>query len=355
MAGSLNAGKLNLGKQWGLRRMATPAGHFTMVALDQRPPIANLIAAKRGILAEQVSFDDMVAVKHLLVDVLGSHASAMLFDPNYAFPAALPKLPAHTGLVVTLEDHRFRDTPHGRLSHSIADWSVEKIKRAGGDGVKVLVWYRPDAASDVLVHQKQYVQAIGDECLRWDIPFVLELLVYPFPKGERHTLDYVESPEKLPELVLDSVREFAKPEYGVDLFKLESPLPGASLPARDGGAAHCNAQGWFDQMGVICKGAGIPWVMLSAGVTSTQFLRVMEYAYAAGAHGFLAGRAVWWQALQHFPDLDRCAARLHEESKTTMETLAQLTLQAGSTWQPDYSAFKAMKAEGELCAAYASV
>ena len=32
---------LNLGKQWGLRRMATPAGHFTMVALDDdRKPVA---------------------------------------------------------------------------------------------------------------------------------------------------------------------------------------------------------------------------------------------------------------------------------------------------------------------------
>jgi tagatose 1,6-diphosphate aldolase len=40
--------KLQLGKQWGLRRMANAQGHFTMVALDQRPPIINLIAAKRG-------------------------------------------------------------------------------------------------------------------------------------------------------------------------------------------------------------------------------------------------------------------------------------------------------------------
>lgn len=40
------ANNLRLGKQWGLRRMATPTGHFTMVALDQRPPIASLIAKK---------------------------------------------------------------------------------------------------------------------------------------------------------------------------------------------------------------------------------------------------------------------------------------------------------------------
>jgi tagatose 1,6-diphosphate aldolase len=345
--------ELRLGKQWGMRRMATPEGHFTMVALDQRPPIASLIAGKRGIAPGQVGFADMVAVKRVLVDVLGAHASAMLFDPNYAVPAALDRMPAHAGLVVTLEDHRFEDTPGGRRSHSIADWSVEKIKRAGGDGVKVLAWYRPDAAPDIVEHQKRYVETIGQECRRHDIPFVLELLVYPFPRSAAHTTDYVESAEKRPELVLDSVREFAHPRYGVDLFKLEAPLPGATLPACDGGAAHQHAQGWFDRMGALCADAGIPWVMLSAGVTPAQFERVMEYAYAAGANGFLAGRAVWWDALQHFPDLDTFKRELERDGVATLKALQALTRRAGHAWRPDYSAFGALKAEGELCAAYA--
>ncbi|GAP37811.1 tagatose 1,6-diphosphate aldolase [Piscinibacter sakaiensis] len=344
---------LHLGKTWGLRRMANEAGHFTMVALDQRPPIANLVAAKRGIAPADVGFADMVAVKRLLVDVLGRSASAMLMDPNYAFPAALDRLPAQAGLVVTLEDHRFRDTPGGRLSHSIRDWSVEKIKRAGGDGVKVLAWYRPDAAPDVLAHQKDYVRTIGEACRRWDIPYVLELLVYPFPKSAGHTTDYVEAPEKLPQLVLDSVAEFARPEYGVDLYKLESPLPGATLPAPDGSAAHAAAQRWFDDLGAICRQAGIPWVMLSAGVTPAQFQRVMAYAYAAGANGFLAGRAIWWEALQAFPDLEACRARLQAQGVRTLDELGALTQRHATAWRPDYSAFGRMQAEGELCAAYA--
>jgi tagatose 1,6-diphosphate aldolase len=345
---------LRLGKSWGLRRMATPEGHFTMVALDQRPPIANLVAAKRGIAPSEVGYRDMVDVKRVIVDAVGRHASAVLFDPNYAFPAALELLPARTGLVVTLEDHRFEDTPGGRLSHSIRDWSVEKIKRAGGDGVKVLVWYRPDAAPEVLAHQQRYAQAIGEECRRHDIPYVFELLVYPFPKSAGHTVDYVESAGKQPELVLASVREFAKPQYGIDLFKLESPLPGATLPPRDGSAAHLEAQAWFDRMGRTCADAGIPWVMLSAGVTSAQFVRVMEYAYAAGANGFLAGRAIWWEAMQQFPDLDRCADELRRQGGATLAELEALTRRAGHAWRADYSAFSTLKAEGELCAAYAT-
>ncbi len=344
---------LRLGKLWGMRRMATPEGHFTMVALDQRPPIAGLVAGKRGIAPADVSFKDMVDVKRVIAGAVGGQASAVLFDPNYAFPAGLGALPAHTGLVVTLEDHRFDDTPGGRRSHSIRDWSVEKIKRAGGDGVKVLAWYRPDAEASVLEHQQRYVESIGEACRHHDIAYVLELLVYPFPKSAQHTTDYVESPGKMPDLVIESVREFAKPRYGVDLFKLESPLPGATLPARDGSDAQVSVQQHFDALGEICRGAGIPWVMLSAGVTSMQFVRVMEYAYAAGASGFLAGRAIWLDAMQHFPDLARCAEQLARDGKATLDELAALTRRAGHAWRADYSAFDSLQAEGEFCAAYA--
>ena len=342
-----------LGKTWGLRRMANEAGHFTMVALDQRPPIANLVAAKRGIAPSQVSFADMLAVKRLLVEVLGQQASAMLLDPNYAFPAALDRLPARTGMVATLEDHRFQDTPGGRLSNSIRDWSVEKIKRAGTDGVKVLAWYRPDASPEVLAHQKQYVRQIGEECRRHDIAYVLELLVYPFQQQAGHASPSAQATDKLPQRVLDSVREFAKPEYGVDLFKLESPLPGATLPDTDDSADHHLAQDWFNKMGVICRESGIPWVMLSAGVTAEQFLRVMTYAYAGGANGFLAGRAIWWEPLQHFPDLQACREALQATGTATLQALAQLTRDKAQAWTPDYAALGHLKAEGELCAAYA--
>ena len=109
----------------------------------------------------------------------------------------------------------------------------------GGDAVKVLAWYRPDADAAVNEHQKRFVREIGEDCARHDIPYVLELLVYPFLGSANHTADYVESPGKLPCLVIDSVREFAKPEYGVDLLKLESPLVGSSTRSRPRSRTSC--------------------------------------------------------------------------------------------------------------------
>lgn len=344
--------ELHLGKTRGLRRMATPAGHFNMVAVDQRHQIAQLIARGRGIAAEEVSFADMVAAKRVLVEELGQHASAVLLDPNFCFPAALQQLPGRTGLLVTLEDNRWAETPGGRRSRVIHDWSVGKIKRCGADGVKLLTWFRPDAAEDVIAHQRSFVELIGIECRRHDIALVLELLVYPLAGRDAHGEREHESPEQHAELVLASVREFTHPRYGVDLLKLESPQPGATLPAPDGSADHARAQQWFHEMGAICHAAGLPWVMLSAGVSFAQFERVMEYAYAAGANGFLAGRAIWSEALASFPDLAAVASRLHEQGQGQLHRLAELTLRAGSSWHAHNPALASFTAEGEVCATY---
>src|SRR5258707_9521366 len=238
-----------IGKTRGLARLADTDGHFRMVALDQRPPMFEAIAQAKKIAKDQVTYADVAAAKRLLVESLAPHCSSMLFDPNFAVPAAIDLLPARCGLILTLEEHRTEETLGGRKSRAIANWSVEKIRAIGGDAVKVLAWYRPDADAAVNEHQKKFVREIGAECARHDIPYVLELLVYPFLGSANHTADYVESPGKLPSLVIESVREFAKPEYAVDLMKLESPLAANALPPRDRSAGARAAPREFSAIG----------------------------------------------------------------------------------------------------------
>ncbi len=338
----------NFGKTWGLRRMADAAGHFKMVAIDQRPPIANLIAARRGIDADAVAFADIMAVKRLLARVLAPHASALLVDPNYGYPAAADLLVPARGLIMTLEDHRFVETPRGRHSAAIVDWTVAKIRRLGADGVKVLAWYRPDADPATLAHQQAFVEGIGRACAEEDIPFVFELLVYPFPGEASHTTGYVEDPGKHPQRVVDSVRAFADPRFGVDLFKLESPLPAVTLPPCGERAESRAAQAWFDQLGAAIA---TPWVMLSAGASMVDFANVLRYAYRAGAHGFLAGRAIWWDALAAFPDLDACEAALATTGLPYFEQLGALTDAHATRWIPDQRGLDAFATEGAFAGA----
>lgn len=342
-----------IGKNRGIARLADADGHFRMVALDQRPPLFDAIAQAKGITRDQVEYADVTAAKRLLVENLSPHCSSMLFDPNFAVPAAIDLLPARCGLIMTLEEHRTEETAGGRKSRAIANWSVEKIRAIGGDAVKVLAWYRPDADAAVNDHQKRFVREIGEQCAHHDIPYVLELLVYPFLGSANHTADYVESPGKLPGLVIDSVREFAKPEYGVDLLKLESPLAANSLPPRDGSAAAKIAQGEFDAIGDICRAQNIPWVLLSGGAAPDKFERVLEYAYAAGAGGFLAGRTIWLDAVRkHFPDRAEVAASLRKDGVAVLESLNALTKAKGTRWKPRFPAFAEIKQEGDFARAY---
>jgi tagatose 1,6-diphosphate aldolase len=309
--------------------LADDEGRFKMLAVDQRPPIKDLVTAARG--TRTADYEDVALVKRLLVDELSAGASAILVDPHYAYPKAIDVISPRRGLLLTLEDSVFEETDSGRRSFAIDDWSVEKIKRVGGDAVKVLAWYRPDASPEINEHQKEFVSAIGAECRRFDIPFLFELLVYPFPGDDRHTTGYVEQSRKRADHVIESVATFAAPEFGVDVFKLESPLPANDVPDPDGDEAEAiDATQWlFDEMNRV---SAVPWVMLSAGASKEAFRWIMTYAYRAGASGFLAGRAIWWDALANFPDAERTRAALRSDSLPYLEGLNALTDAQAMPW-----------------------
>jgi len=317
---------LSAGKYWGMRRMADVHGRFKMTAVDQRPPIKNPIKAKRG--TAEAPWEDVAGFKEMLIEELQGESSAMLLDPHFVYPRGVTKLLASRGLIVTLEDSIFRETPSGRLSSEIDDWSVEKIKRIGGDAVKVLAWYRPDADSAVCRAQQDFTQRIGDACRKYDIPFVFELLVYPLPSDAEQTRDYVEMKSKHPQFVLESVRTFANPKFGVDLFKLESPLAAADVPGV-GAPGWESAQEWFDAIGAA---SGRPWVMLSAGAGMDEFRRILTHAYRAGASGYLAGRAIWSKAFTHFPDWEAIRSGLRGEAVEYMRSLNVLTDKEATPW-----------------------
>jgi tagatose 1,6-diphosphate aldolase len=320
--------QISAGKLRGLRRLADPQGRFKMVAVDQRPPMLKAIGEK--IAPRQVSYEDVAPVKAILARTLTPMGSAVLIDPDYGFSLAASDIPADRGLLITLEDFRFEDTPGGRKTRLPEGWDVGKVKRMGADGVKLLLWYRPDCSSDVVAHQQAFVRSVGEACARYDIAFLLELLVYPFQGAANHTTDYTENKEKYPELVLQSLRDFADPSYGVDIYKLESPVPADSLPNPDEDSDEVRkAQEWFNKIGDIIDR---PWVMLSAGAGMEQFRRVLAFAYRAGANGYLAGRAIWWQAFGAYPDLAAIEAGLRKESTRYMDEINRLTDEIARPW-----------------------
>jgi tagatose 1,6-diphosphate aldolase len=304
-----------------MRRLADPAGRWKMVAIDQRTPLFGPIAKRRGVA--EPPFDDVARVKQLLARHLAPGASALLLDPIYAYARAIPEVPPHKGLVLSYEHSVTEDTPGGRKSSPIPHWSVGRIRRIGGDAVKVLVWYRPDASAEVRAHQEAFVRAAGEACRRDDITLLLEVLVYPLPGEDPASME-----ARRAELVLDSIRSFTDPSYAVDIFKLEPPGPIHRVPDPAGPDAAA-LQGAYDRMAAMLPR---PWVMLSAGAGADDFARSLRYAYRAGAAGYLAGRAIWSQAFEHFPDFAAMEGALASSSRRVLDSLNALTDAEAAAW-----------------------
>jgi tagatose 1,6-diphosphate aldolase len=311
--------ELSAGKFWGMRRLADAGGRFKMLAADQRAPLFGPIAAKRG--TAQAPYDDVVAVKQALVKGLAPQASAVLLDPLYGYARPIADVPPGCGLILAYEHSVVEETPGGRKTRAIPDWSVAKIKRLGADAVKVLVWYRADAAPEVRRHQQDFVAAAGAACAAHDIVCLLEILIYPLPG---------ESPDesRRSERVLAAIADFADPRFGVDIYKLEAPVALHAVPDPEGREAAA-VQKQYDAMARLIAR---PWVMLSAGTSADDFARHLVYAYRAGASGYLAGRAIWAEAFAAFPDMAQMAAKLEGAARAYMERINALTDAQGARW-----------------------
>lgn len=336
--------EISPGKFWGMRRLADAGARWKMIAIDQRTPLMAPIAERRGTV--EAPYDDLAAVKRTITRALAPRASAMLLDPNFAYPRCVAEVPPSTGLVLALEHHVTDERPGGRMSKAIPDWSVQKIRRIGADAVKLLVWYRPDADAAVRTHQQEFVRHIGRECAAHDIVLLLELLVYPLPTDGPGQLEAQRT-----QLVLDSMRDFASAEFGVDIYKLEPPamLRGVPDPG-SAGPESAAVQAAYDKLGALTTR---PWVLLSAAAGPDDFRRSLTFAYRAGASGYLCGRAIWQKAFEHFPDMAAMESALASQAGPYVDDINALTDRLARPWtsHPAWAGAVRMAGDGPAFAA----
>jgi tagatose 1,6-diphosphate aldolase len=321
--------EISPGKLWCLRRLSDERGFFKMTAVDQRPGVEALV--KQRSTSGKSVYEEAGAIKRVLIEALSAHSTAMLLDPGCAYPYASLQLDPRRGLLLTYEQWDSEETPGGRKTFAYPEWSVEKIKRTGADGVKLMLWWRPDVSDEVKAHQRRLVEDVGRECRKHDIAFLLEPLLYPFAGegGQGGTQRYEEDATKRPEMVIETAREFIDERYGIDIFKMESPIAARLVPDTDGPDSP-DCQRWFDQLGTIIDR---PWVMLSAGAAMEPFRRIVAHAFRAGASGYLAGRAIWWPSLEdNFPDWAAFRAGIERDGVPYAKTLQRLLEKTGKPW-----------------------
>jgi tagatose 1,6-diphosphate aldolase len=279
-----------MGKIKGLEAVSNERGVIAAAAMDQRGSLKKALAAAGD---GNVGAAQMEEFKALVTEVLTSHASAILLDPEYGIPASRRRARG-AGLLLAYEESGYDNTRPGRLPDLLPHESVQRLQVKAADAIKILIYYTPFDSQDVNDVKHSFIQRIGDECKANDIPFFLEFVGYDPNGGDEKGLDYA---RKKPEVVARSMEEFSKPEYGVDVLKVEVPVnmkfvQGTQSFGGTSAYSRGEAMGLFRQAASAAKK---PFIYLSAGVSNAEFTETLRLAGEAGVRfaGVLCGRATW--------------------------------------------------------------
>jgi tagatose 1,6-diphosphate aldolase len=212
------------------------------------------------------------------------------------------------------------------------------LKEAGADCVKILLYYTPFDPKDVNDKKHAWVERIGDECRANDIPYFLEFVGYEEGADEKG----FEYARKKPEIVIESMREFSKDRYGVDVLKVEVPVnmkfvEGAKVYAGQKAYTQKEAADLFLK---AAKVATKPFIYLSAGVSNAEFTEALELAAESGVkfNGVLCGRATWKEGIPIYAKQGAEAFRkwLLSEGVKNINNVND-RLKAATSWHSIYS------------------
>src|SRR5579884_304887 len=208
------------GKLKHLKALSTPNDIIAAAAMDQRGSLQKSLAAARGVDPKAITPDMMAEFKTAVVRVLTPYASAILLDPEYGLDAAKARA-SNAGLLLAYEESGYDNTKPGRLPDLLPHVSARRIAGWGADAVKILIYYTPfdDPAVNDIKHA--FIERIGAECEYQQIPFFLEFVGYDPAGGDEKGLNFA---KQKPQVVIGSMQEFSKPQYNVDVLKVEVPV-----------------------------------------------------------------------------------------------------------------------------------
>jgi tagatose 1,6-diphosphate aldolase len=325
--------KLTPGKLTSLKRVSNEHGVIAAAAMDQRGSLQKSLAKEKG---GEVSDAMMEEFKTLVTEVLTPHASAILLDPEWGLPASKRRA-KNAGLLLAYEKTGYDKTGPGRLGDLLDHWSARRLKEVGADCVKILLYYTPFDPKDVNDKKHAWVERIGDECRANDIPYFLEFVGYEEGADEKG-LDYA---KKKPHIVTESMREFTKDRYGVDVLKVEVPVNMKFVEGTKsfGGQKAYSKQEAIDLFHQAANVATKPFIYLSAGVSNAEFSETLELAGESKVkfNGVLCGRATWKDGIPIYAKQGAAAFRAWLETEGVKNiNNVNSKLKAATSWYSIY-------------------
>jgi tagatose 1,6-diphosphate aldolase len=286
--------KLTPGKQRGLEACADDRGVIAAAAMDQRGLLKNMMIKALG--GKNPTDEQMSEFKEVVARNVTTGASAILLDVSYGLAAT--KNINGKGLLLASEKAGYSPDKPEKIPTLTEGWSAMRIREAGGDAVKILVYYNPFEAEWVNNEKRAWLERVGAECKAVDIPYFLEFLTYGLNGEDESSAEFA---KKKPEIVIRTIEEFTSERYGADVLKLDVPINAhyvSGMQCFKGTEVYTR-----DEAKKLVKEAADktdrPIVYLSAGVTNATFIETLEMAAEAGVefHGVLAGRATWQEGV----------------------------------------------------------
>lgn len=291
-------------KQELLARLSDENGIISALAFDQRGALKRMMAQFQ---ASEPEVRDIEQLKKLVSEELTPYASSILLDPEYGLPATQVRH-SSTGLLLAYEKTGYDVNAKGRLPDCLVDWSAKRIKEAGAQAVKFLLYYDVDDEAYINDQKEAYIERIGSECKAEEIPFFLEILAYDDSIKDNKSKEYA---KVKPRKVIEAMRVFSNERFGVDVLKVEVPVDmnyvegfsqGEFVYTREEAAVYFKQQD---------EATHLPYIYLSAGVSAQLFQETLKFAHEAGAqfNGVLCGRATWSGAVKAYIENGEEAAR----------------------------------------------
>ncbi len=314
-----------------LQTCSTPGGIIAAAALDQRGSLKRALA-KVGLDASDAQLREF---KTAVATALSPHASALLLEPRYGLDAA-EQLAENTGLLLAYEESGYDNERPGRFPDLQEGWSVKRLAEAGATAVKLLVYYNPAERDELKEVKHAFVERVGAECEAEGLPFFLEPMTYDDSEDDEFAVA-----KGKPERVTETVREFSKDRYRVDVLKVEFPTEAAyTRGLTDGEQTAYDMEEVKDYLVQAAEAAEKPFIYLSAGVDMAIYAELLEVAgeVGTGYSGVLCGRATWKGGIAVYASQGLSALEkwLEDEGVPNIQTLNAVLEQHATPWGEVY-------------------
>lgn len=317
-----------------MENLSTTDGVISALAIDQRGSLKQMLADAANKPADETTIVDF---KKAVSSELTPYASSILTDPEYGLPATKVR-DKNCGLLLSYEKTGYDTTEPGRMPDLIANQSGLRIKNEGGDAIKFLVYYDPDEGQEINDKKQAFVERVGAEARANELPFFLEVLTYDANIADAKSEEFAKVKANK---VIETMKEFSKPQYDVTVLKVEIPFNIKYVEGFNGSNnVVYTQQEAKDLLKEQSEATDLPYIFLSAGVTSEEFIAEIKMAEEAGAdfNGVLCGRATWKPSIEPFAGESEEAGRewLSTKGKENIENL-NAALKGAKSWREKLS------------------